>query len=89
MQAVQGLGRHLPGECRIEIVDEMLGENVCVTGCEGVQRLRGDQVHVSSDRPVLVRVPGELLFRLATGHVTLLRAKRPADAPLCSSSQCR
>jgi hypothetical protein len=30
-------------------------------------------------------VPGELLFRPGTGHVTLLRAKRPADAPLCSS----
>ena len=26
-------------------------------------------------------VPGELLFRVTTGHVTLLRAKRPADAP--------
>jgi imidazolonepropionase-like amidohydrolase len=34
-------------------------------------------------------VPGELLFRVITGHVTLLRAKCPADAPLCSSSQCR
>jgi hypothetical protein len=33
-------------------------------------------------------VPGELLFRVTTGHVTLLRPKRPADAPLCSSSQC-
>jgi hypothetical protein len=28
-------------------------------------------------------VPGELLFRVTSGHVTLLRAKRPADAPLC------
>jgi hypothetical protein len=35
------------------------------------------------------RVPGELLFRATTGHVTLLRPKRPADAPLYSSSQCR
>jgi hypothetical protein len=30
-------------------------------------------------------VPGELLFRVSTRHVTLLRSKRPADAPLCSS----
>jgi hypothetical protein len=35
------------------------------------------------------RVPGELLFRVTTGHVTLLRPKRPAHAPLCSSSQSR
>ena len=27
------------------------------------------------------RVPGELLFRVTTGHVTLLRPKRLADAP--------
>ena len=26
-------------------------------------------------------VPGELLFRVTTVHVTLLRPKRPADAP--------
>jgi hypothetical protein len=26
-------------------------------------------------------VPGELLFRVTTGHITLLRAKRSADAP--------
>jgi hypothetical protein len=30
-----------------------------------------------------------LLFQVTTGHVTLLRPKRPADVPLCSSSQCR
>jgi quercetin dioxygenase-like cupin family protein len=34
-------------------------------------------------------VRGELLFRVTTGHATLLRAKCPADAPLCSASQCR
>jgi hypothetical protein len=34
-------------------------------------------------------VPGELLFRATTEHVALLRPKRPADAPLCSCSQCR
>ena len=33
----------------------------------------------------LSAVPGELLFRVTTGQVTLLRS----DAPLCSSSQCR
>jgi hypothetical protein len=29
----------------------------------------------------MLPVPGELLFRVTAGHVTLLRPKRPADAP--------
>jgi hypothetical protein len=39
--------------------------------------------------PLIERVPGELLFRVTTGHVTLLRPKHPADTHLGSSSQCR
>jgi 2-polyprenyl-3-methyl-5-hydroxy-6-metoxy-1,4-benzoquinol methylase len=37
------------------------------------------------ERSLIVKflVPGELLFRVTTGHVTLLRPKRPVDA------QCR
>ncbi len=42
-------------------------------------------VHTSEQCPV----PGELLFRVTTGHVTLLRPKHPADTHLGSSSQCR
>ena len=33
----------------------------------------------------VLAVTGELLCRVTTGNVTLLRAKRPADAPLCST----
>ncbi len=54
------------------------------------ERLWGKEPGKLSERLWLPRpVPGELLFRVTTGHVTLLRPKRPADAPLCSSSQCR
>ena len=50
----------------------------------------GDLPHLEWASPAeKQRVPGELLFRVATGHVTLLRPKRSADAPLCSSSQYR
>jgi hypothetical protein len=37
---------------------------------------------------ISVGVPGELLSRATKGHVTLLLPKRPANAPLCLSSQC-
>jgi hypothetical protein len=40
-------------------------------------------------RPGLELPVANCYFRVTTGLVTLLRPKRPADAPLCSSSQCR
>ena len=47
--------------------------------CVGVFSSRRIQKRLESFQ--LKAVPGELLFRVTTGHVTLLRPKRPADAP--------
>jgi len=38
---------------------------------------------------IYIPVPGELLFRVTTGHVTLYVLNARVDAPLCSSCQCR